>query len=150
MLIKLSARLLCIYPPFKHVRLPQNPSTFKNTTAYLYFHKRTKTQHLIPIPPLPVLPSPPLPHPISVVQFQLHLNMIKNVVFTICTFPLLNTKKFSLLVYCPLCMICLCCKALGKTRYYLVFEGNGCSLLAGKEFLLYLLSLLCKLSFLPW
>ena len=82
------------------------------------------------------------------VQFQLYLTKIKNVDFAVDTFPLLNTKLgiFLASLLCHLCMIPLCCKALDKTRCYLVFEENGCSILAGKEFLLYLLALLCKLS----
>ena len=82
------------------------------------------------------------------VQFQLHLTKKKNVDFTILTFPLLKTKLGIFLArpLCPLCVIPLCCKALGKTRCCLIFEEKGCSILAGKEFLLYLLALLCKLS----
>ena len=74
--------------------------------------------------------------------------MIKNVDLAIRTFPLLKTKLeiFLARLLCPLCMIRLCCKDLGKTRYYLVFEENGCSILAEKEFLLYQLALLFKLS----
>ena len=74
-----------------------------------------------------------------------YLTMIKNVDFAIRTFHLLNTKLETFLarLLCPLCMIYLCCKALGKTSCYLGFEENGCAILAGKEFLLYVLALLC-------
>ena len=82
------------------------------------------------------------------VQFQSHLTKVTNVDFGVHTFPLLNAKLriFLACPLCPLCLIPLFCKALSRIRYCLVFEENGCSILAGKEFLLYLLALLYKLS----